>query len=446
MINWLNHISAAWANYFLLMSVQNLLFLTGILGLLYLCRNQSAKFLRALTMLGLLKLVIPPFLFSGYTSQIGAWYSDVIQVIPGVQNFATASPAHLSITSMFLITFVLGCTVLFVGIVRKYLRFSRISLRLAGETGLPGFEQIPVYVSEDISSPRLIGIFKPKIVVTPHWEYLSMAQKRSVLAHEIAHIRQWDPYITVLQMMATILHFYNPLVWIINRQINYYSEMACDDLAVESNTIGREEYSQHLLQVASNGVSHRESIMPGWGFAESFDWLKSRIQYQVEVVLPSRSKLRKSQFALIIILSMAIVPLSCNMVDKTSDTATKQSMTQSKEVPPPPAPAAKDLKPFDTPPTLIGGIQSLRKNIHYPEIALKAGIEGKVLLKVRIDESGHITTTEIVKGIERGGLNEAAMEAVKNTTWNPAKQDGKPVSVWYHIPIVFRLPEKGADK
>jgi TonB family protein len=89
-------------------------------------------------------------------------------------------------------------------------------------------------------------------------------------------------------------------------------------------------------------------------------------------------------------------------------------------------------------PEIIGGIQALTKNIVYPESAKEKGIEGKVLIKVYIDEQGNVFDTEIIKSLEKS-CDEAAINAVKKLKFTPAKVNGKNVKVVVIIPISFKL-------
>jgi len=89
-------------------------------------------------------------------------------------------------------------------------------------------------------------------------------------------------------------------------------------------------------------------------------------------------------------------------------------------------------------PELIGGLHSIQSNIRYPEIAKRAGIEGKVYVLAYIDESGNVTNARIIKGIG-AGCDEAALDAVSAVKFTPGKQRGKPVKVQVTIPIVFKL-------
>ena len=89
----------------------------------------------------------------------------------------------------------------------------------------------------------------------------------------------------------------------------------------------------------------------------------------------------------------------------------------------------------------IGGIQAIQDLIVYPEIARRAGIEGKVYVLAYVNEEGNVIKTEILKDIG-GGCDEAAEYAVKHTKFSPGKQRGKPVKVKVSVPIIYRLSDR----
>lgn len=86
----------------------------------------------------------------------------------------------------------------------------------------------------------------------------------------------------------------------------------------------------------------------------------------------------------------------------------------------------------------IGGIMAIQKNVYYPELMKKAGIQGTVRVEVFIDETGNVVRTAIAKGIHPG-LDKAASDAVAKTKFKPAKQRGKTIKARLSIPIRFRL-------
>ncbi len=89
-------------------------------------------------------------------------------------------------------------------------------------------------------------------------------------------------------------------------------------------------------------------------------------------------------------------------------------------------------------PEPVGGLKAIQEKVVYPELARKAGIEGRVFVKAYINEKGIVEKTEILKGIG-AGCDEAAMKAVKETKFIPAKQRGKPLKVQVSVPILFKL-------
>jgi len=96
------------------------------------------------------------------------------------------------------------------------------------------------------------------------------------------------------------------------------------------------------------------------------------------------------------------------------------------------------LLEVDKMPEPIGGTYAIQEKVVYPEIAKRAGIEGKIFVKAFIDEKGDVVAAEIIKGIG-SGLNEAAVNAIRQTKFSPAIHRGKPVKVQVVIPILFKL-------
>lgn len=89
-------------------------------------------------------------------------------------------------------------------------------------------------------------------------------------------------------------------------------------------------------------------------------------------------------------------------------------------------------------PELIGGMAALQKNIRYPEMARKAGIEGRVIVQFIVNEQGEVENPKVIRGIG-GGCDEEALRAVQNVKFKPGRQRGKPVRVQYSLPVIFKL-------
>ena len=140
------------------------------------------------------------------------------------------------------------------------------------------------------------------------------------------------------------------------------------------------------------------------------------------------------------------IPIEAPSEDVLEDieiASTEIDLNAQMEAPPPPKEEKKEEEPtyfvaVEEMPEPIGGIQAIQSKIIYPEIAKRAGVEGKVYVLAFVDEKGDVTNVKIIKGLG-AGLDEAALNAVKQTKFKPGKQRGKPVKVQVSIPIVFRL-------
>ncbi len=89
-------------------------------------------------------------------------------------------------------------------------------------------------------------------------------------------------------------------------------------------------------------------------------------------------------------------------------------------------------------PEIKGGMESLMKNLIYPELAIRAGLQGTVYIVAFINEKGDVDKVEVLRGIG-GGCDEAALEAVKKTKFIPGRQRGQPIKTQVSIPIRFHL-------
>ncbi|HKI44908.1 MAG TPA: energy transducer TonB [Balneolales bacterium] len=141
------------------------------------------------------------------------------------------------------------------------------------------------------------------------------------------------------------------------------------------------------------------------------------------------------------------VPNDAVINDSPVDLNAELDLNAPLNLPPPPPPASTEKKKendqqvfvvVEKMPQLIGGLAKLQASITYPELARKAGIEGRVYVEFVVDEHGRVENPRVVRGIG-GGCDEAAIEAVKKARFVPGMQRGRPVKVRYSLPIVFKL-------
>jgi TonB family protein len=79
---------------------------------------------------------------------------------------------------------------------------------------------------------------------------------------------------------------------------------------------------------------------------------------------------------------------------------------------------------------------------HYPAAALKKGDEGKVWLKLRIDEQGKVAEAEVAKSTD-AQFNQPALDAAKQWLFTPAYKGKTPIAIWVTVPFNFKLSADG---
>ena len=99
-------------------------------------------------------------------------------------------------------------------------------------------------------------------------------------------------------------------------------------------------------------------------------------------------------------------------------------------------------------PEFPGGMEEMMKflqmNIQYPANAAKNNVEGRVVLQFVVKKDGQIGEVKIARSVDPE-LDAEALRVVKSMpNFIPGRQDGKPVAVWYTLPISFKLQSKPA--
>jgi protein TonB len=105
--------------------------------------------------------------------------------------------------------------------------------------------------------------------------------------------------------------------------------------------------------------------------------------------------------------------------------------------------AAEPFVVVEEMPMFPGGEQALLafigEHTQYPEVAKENNIQGKVIVRFCVTSKGGVDKVEILKGVDPE-LDKEAIRVVKTLpTFKPGKQGGKPVPVWYMVPINFTL-------
>jgi beta-lactamase regulating signal transducer with metallopeptidase domain len=107
---------------------------------------------------------------------------------------------------------------------------------------------VEIRESSDVSAPATVGWQRPLILLPADWQTWTEDERRSVLAHELAHIHHVDYAAGLLARISLSVHFYHPLVYWLAGRLQLQQELAADALAA-SCVGGRGPYLRALAQL-----------------------------------------------------------------------------------------------------------------------------------------------------------------------------------------------------
>ncbi len=94
-------------------------------------------------------------------------------------------------------------------------------------------------------------------------------------------------------------------------------------------------------------------------------------------------------------------------------------------------------------PQFPGGYEALTKylssHINYPPMACENNIQGKVIVQFIVDKTGKVGEVKVVRSVDKELDKEAVRVCMSLPKFVPGRQNGQAVSVWYTLPVTFRL-------
>ena len=168
---------------------------------------------------------------------------------------------------------------------------------LKSEMGI--IKPVSIYLCSCISSPMLIGIIKPKILMPTI--NLAKDELRFILKHELVHYKRKDLLYKLLVLLTTAIHWFNPIVYLSVRAINVLCETSCDSEVVNStDTDTRQMYSETIIGVVKYQSKLKTALSTN--FYGGKKGMKNRISSIMDI--------RKKRFGFLVI-SIIIVATLC---------------------------------------------------------------------------------------------------------------------------------------
>lgn len=185
---------------------------------------------------------------------------------------------------------------------------SRLVCRCAGQLGIR--RHVDLRVHERLSCPMVWGLFRPVILLPGHLARdLNEAELSTILLHELAHVKRYDCVVNWVQVLTGVVFFFNPLVWLANRQMRIEREKACDDMVLSASGLKRREYARSLLKALQETPS-RPGLVPGLlGFLELRSEPVDRIARILDRTVKPVPRLRLASVVALIVFAACILPL-----------------------------------------------------------------------------------------------------------------------------------------
>lgn len=125
-----------------------------------------------------------------------------------------------------------------------------------------GIKKIPMlYTNPLVASPMLVGIIRPFIVL-PTAEIKDF-ELRNIFSHELVHYKRLDIFYKWLVQITVCIHWFNPLVYFISKEINKNCELSCDEVIIKRlDSKGKREYGDTLLSSLKFARDYSDTIVP----------------------------------------------------------------------------------------------------------------------------------------------------------------------------------------
>ncbi len=269
-----------------------------------------------------------------------------------------------------------------------------------------------------------------------------------ILTHEMSHVRKNHSLDVLLFSVITVLHWFNPLVWLARAELKMLHEYEADDSVINQ---GANAAEYQLLLVRKAVGEHRFRLANGFNH--------TKLSNRIYMMMSEKTN------GWIRLAYVACVPLlACMLCFCTSNKQTSETTEQTEE--------ALDAEPqdinevvaigFNSDTTTVGDDEPvpfplaevkpmfqggdannfskwINAHLVYPQDAKDAGKQGRVVLQFTVNKVGKMENVRILRGCYQS-LDEEALRVVKSAPeWKPGMMEGKTVSVTYTFPIVFQL-------
>ena len=282
---------------------------------------------------------------------------------------------------------------------------------------------------------------------------------REILIHERAHVDLRHSLDVAFTSLVTLFQWWNPAAWLLCRELRQVHEYEADEAVLNEHV----DVKQYQLLLIRKSVGDQLFSM-----ANNFNYQSLKKRIRMMTIKKSSQWKRLWALAVVPVIALALLAFASPKIDAA--VTASEPKTEAVQLPAPealptavkaevapatvekmteeqaPEPSAPDTKVYETVqvmPEFPGGLEALVKflsdNVKYPEQAIKDKIEGRVIVQFIVDKTGQVRDAQVVRSVSEELDAEALRVCNLLPDFTPGRQDGKAVSVWFTLPISFKL-------
>ncbi len=222
-------------------------------------------------------------------------------------------------------------TVLSLGLtVLSYLRFTA---RLRRDLHAPNrfqrkiYAAIPgrkpkLYCSAAVRTPLMYGVLSPRVVL-PERD-CDEEMLLNILRHELTHYRRYDTLYKWVAVVILSAHWFNPLSWLIRRELDRACELSCDELLLRSMSRDeKQSYGNTLLSMAAS------SALPAGVVATTFATEKRNLKERLVQIMKYKKSGTRTLAAMLALVLLALCALAAGPAAKAAAAETSAAPAES---------------------------------------------------------------------------------------------------------------------
>ena len=327
--------------------------------------------------------------------------------------------------------------------------------------------------TESLPGGISVHVYPGEIAPFSYFKHIVISERdyrenpKEILTHEQAHIRLRHSLDVMFTSVVTMFQWWNPAAWLLCRELRQVHEYEADEAVLKEHV----DVKQYQLLLIRKSVGDQLFSM-----ANNFNYQSLKKRIRMMTINKSSRWERLRALAVVPVIALALLafanpsidaaPVAPAVADQPTSVAPSEAVLpsqpevapvsvektveeQASEIPatecetPEPVDQDKIYNSVEQMPQFPGGEAALMKylmtHVQYPQNAAKNKVQGRVIVQFVVEKTGEIGEVKVVRSVDEE-LDAEAVRVIKELPkFTPGRVNGEAVSVWYTLPISFKL-------